>query len=86
MTFVRKNVAVKLENTSNRANYGNNVRCSAFCVVVLISSQIAPFIDRFAAWKPTDRPIHPHPHIGVQFTSVCLFCFRCKTNPTIRCG
>lgn len=54
MSFVRRHMALKLQNTSNRANL----------------EHAREFLARFATWRPEDGPIHPHPVIGRLFTEI----------------
>jgi hypothetical protein len=54
MSFVRRHMAMKLQNTSNRANL----------------EHAREFLARFAAWRFEDGPIHPHPLIGRLFTEI----------------
>lgn len=54
-SFVRKDIASKLTNVSNRANYRADVQA---------------FVMQFEAWTPADGVLHPHPAIGRQFKYV----------------
>ena len=57
MTFVRKDIRMKMMNVSNRANYNSNVD---------------NFIEQFEKWTPEKGILHPHPHIyykALFFTS-----------------
>lgn len=49
--LVRNDVARKVLNTSNRGNY----------------SALTEFVAAFAAWKPGNKPVHPHPYFAELF-------------------
>eukprot|EP01116_Phalansterium_solitarium_P021128 TRINITY_DN6467_c0_g1_i1.p1 TRINITY_DN6467_c0_g1~~TRINITY_DN6467_c0_g1_i1.p1 ORF type:complete len:349 (+),score=94.98 TRINITY_DN6467_c0_g1_i1:1036-2082(+) len=83
MSFVRRNIASKLENVSNRQNYQG----------------VSEFLARFESWTPADGVLHPHPVLGRLFTHVrtvpnhfdvppfsqlCAVC--CRSDATKRCG
>ncbi len=82
MSFVRKNMRGKLENVSNRANYG----------------KYEDFLQKFEEWTPEKGVLHPHPYIGklfkeitvvenhfhVDITQQCAVC--CKSQNLLQCG
>mmetsp|Transcript_172387 Transcript_172387/g.419227 ORF Transcript_172387/g.419227 Transcript_172387/m.419227 type:complete len:100 (+) Transcript_172387:33-332(+) len=51
MAFVRNDVLRKVMNTSNRGNYDS----------------LPEFASRFAAWRPSSPPVHPHPYFQSLF-------------------
>jgi len=83
MSFVRKNIRMKMENVSNRANY----------------EKIEDFIQKFEHWKPEMGIIHPHSCIGKLFSetkivpnyfninlpSLCDYCYKSNTKRCSRC-
>jgi len=54
MSFVRKDMKMKMTNVSNRANYYG----------------VDKFLSDFEKWIPEKGIIHPHPHIGKLFKEV----------------
>lgn len=84
-SFVRKDIRKKLQNVSNKGNYGPEIK-------------LEPFYEKFANWKFGQPVLHPHPLIGRQFTEIkqvpnffkidfqeiCAVC--CKLDNTKRCG
>jgi len=82
MSFVRKDMRMKMTNVSNRGNYTSADR----------------FLQEFEAWTPTKGVIHPHPNIGKLFSSLgivpnifnvhldamCNVCY--KSHNTKKCG
>jgi len=82
MTFVRKDIAMKMSNVSNRGNY---------------TISLDKFVNDFEKWTPDKGILHPHPHIGRLFTNIGLvpnyfgihldkMCNNCyKTTDTKKC-
>jgi hypothetical protein len=54
-SFVRRDIASKLRNVSNKANYG---------------LEVAQFLQRWNTWRVSDGVLHPHPYIGRLFSEV----------------
>lgn len=55
MTFVRKDIGMKMTNVSNRANY---------------SMSLDKFVQEFEAWTPNKGILHPHPRILIVNYSI----------------
>jgi len=82
MTFVRKDIAKKILNVSNRGNYGDTTA----------------FFEKLKIWTPEMGVLHPHPYIGKFFTEFrqvenifdidlnrqCAVC--CKSQNLQRCA
>jgi len=82
MSFVRRNMRMKLENVSNKGNY----------------SEAEGFLKRFERWTPEQGILHPHPVIGKLFREIkivdnifkidlnqqCRVCS--KSQQTMRCA
>jgi hypothetical protein len=82
LSFVRKDIRRKLENVSNRSNYGN----------------FHEFLKKWETWTPDQGVLHPHPYIGKLFTEIrvvdnyfnvdlsrqCRVC--CKSQNLLRCS
>jgi len=83
MTFVRKDIKMKMMNVSNKLNYGENIE---------------RFLGQFETWTPEKGIIHPHPQIqkifkeigvvpnyfDINLHTMCANCF--KTADTKRCS
>jgi hypothetical protein len=67
LTFVRKDIKMKMMNVSNRANYN--------------LANVDNFVDQFEKWTPEKGILHPHPRINyVQFFHILVCVYK---NPRV---
>eukprot|EP01104_Vermistella_antarctica_P004528 TRINITY_DN1496_c1_g1_i2.p1 TRINITY_DN1496_c1_g1~~TRINITY_DN1496_c1_g1_i2.p1 ORF type:complete len:223 (+),score=26.96 TRINITY_DN1496_c1_g1_i2:654-1322(+) len=80
MSFVRKSLRRKLDNVSNRQNYGAHVE---------------EFLSQYENWTPEKGVLHPHPYMRRLFTEINVVpnlfqidivrqCDRCLRHPSER--
>jgi len=57
-SLIRRNLLVKLRNTSNRADYD--------------MPHLTSFLEKWPCWKPSDGVLHPHKGLSERFSTVIV--------------
>lgn len=75
-TFVRADMRVRRTTTTSLVFGSRPLRCLAQKKLMSVSNKAnydnaKGFLEQFERWKsPADGVIHPHPHIGAQYTHI----------------